>query len=129
MTDQKAGQLGTIAKSWLYPAKVNIEASMGFTFDGFDKSEKAYAFTNNNTATSPKAVFEVQASNENPLHNPAFTIHNWKGTKAKIKIKGATQKIEEIKQGIEYGINGNTLVVWVKAQITVPIQVSISPDK
>lgn len=125
MTDQKAGQLGTIAKSWLYPAKVNIEASTGFTFDGFDQSEKAYVFTDQSTDKSKKACFEVIASSENPLVNPAFTIRNWKGTKAKIKIKGATQKIEEMKQGIEYGIAGNTLVVWVKAEITVPIRISI----
>lgn len=129
MTNKKAGELSSIAKSWLYPAKVNIEASTGFAFDGFDKPEKAYKFTDQNTVKSRKAIFEVIANSENPLVNPSFTIHNWKGTKAKIKIKGATQKIEEIKQGIEYGMNGNTLVVWIKAEIIAPIQVSISPDK
>ena len=121
--------MASLAKSWLSPAAVKIEASAGLTFNGFDQSEKAYVFTDQSTDKSKKASFEVNASNENPLVNPAFTIRNWKGTKAKIKIKGATQKIEEMKQGIEYGIAGNTLVVWVKAEIAVPIQISIEPLK
>jgi hypothetical protein len=129
MTDQKAGELASLAKSWLSPAAVKIETSAGLTFNGFDQSEKAYVFTDQSTDKSKKACFEVNASSENPLVNPAFTIRNWKGTKAKIKIKGATQKIEEMKQGIEYGIAGNTLVVWVKAKITVPIRISIEPLK
>jgi len=129
MTDLKAGELGTVAKSWLYPAKVIIEASKGFTYDGFNSSERAYSFTDHNPGNSQKATFNLMACSDNPLHNPVFIIHNWKNKNAKLKIKGTNQKIEEIKQGIEYGVNGNALVIWIKAEITIPIEISISPCK
>jgi len=129
MTTKKAGELNGIAKSWLSPATVKAESSSSLISNGFNQSEKAYHFTDQNTKKSKKAIFEVSANSENPLVNPAFVIHNWKGIKAKIKIKGANQKIDEIKQGIEYGVNGNALVIWIKAEITVPIEISIAPCK
>ena len=126
MTGKGIEQLTNLAKSWLHPANIN-SISSGYVFDGYDRQQRAFSFTSATSNPKQPLQFKVEASKENPLHNPAFIIHNWGNKKAKIELEGSSQKIEDIRQDIEYDLDGNSLVIWLKTEVLKEVHFSISP--
>ena len=126
MTGKGIEQLTNLAKSWLYPAMIN-SISSGYVFDGYDQQQRAYSFTSDISNSKQPLLFKIEASKENPLHNPALIIHNWGNKKAKIELEGSSQKIEDIRQDIEYDLDGNSLVIWLKTEVLKEVHFSISP--
>jgi hypothetical protein len=126
MTEKNVGQLVPIAKAWLRPCEVEVKVN-GCAFEGYDRTQRAYCFSMERSGKSGGCVFVTRASESVPLLNPVFVVRNWTHATAKVRIKGSGQKIEEIRHGLEYGIGGNVLVVWVKARISHPVEVSIVP--
>jgi len=125
MTNKPVEQLIDLAKSWLQPAKIE-EISEGYTYEGYDRQEKAYCIKS--AANPPKPLlFMVASSKTHPLYNPAFIIHNWGDKQTKVEVKGGSQKPEEIKQAIECGLDGNNLVLWIKMNALQNVSFSISP--
>jgi len=61
------------------------------------------------------------------LHNPAFIIRNWGDKQAKVNVQGSNKKPEEIRQANEYGLEDNTLVLWLKMNLSEEVGFSISP--
>ena len=126
MTNKPAEQLINLAKSWLQPAKIEI-VSKGYVYEGYDRQEKAYCIKRAIANPQNTLSFIIESSKAYPLHNPAFIIRKWGDKQVKVKVEGSVQRPEEIRQAIEYGLDGNTLVLWFKVDLSEEVVFSISP--
>lgn len=126
LSDQPADRLLTVAKSWLRPAAVTMK-TQDATFDGYDRTQRAYVFTLRDSDTTRSIEFDIAATPETPLHNPAFIVHRWQGSGAKVVVNGGTPKPAEIQHAVEFGLTGNSLVVWLPADISTATRVCITP--
>jgi hypothetical protein len=124
MSDQPAERLLAVAKAWLRPAPVTLKTP-GATFDGFDRTQRAYVFTLRDADPTRGVEFDIAATPETPLHNPAFVIHRWQGAAAKVVVSGGPPNPAEIRQAVEFGLKDNSLVVWLSADITTATRVAI----
>jgi len=114
MTDLKTNALVALAKSWLKsPQLSNLS---GATSREYDRSERAYKLT----ATATKISFQIDASDANPIYNPAFVIKNWHSptAHASLKIDQVSYKTgPDFRQGVVIDTDGTyTLVIWLDFQ-------------
>jgi hypothetical protein len=125
LTDKSAKEQLPLAKSWATPAELKVKGD-GFYSDGYDPTQRAYVLN----CKSKGSVLNIQlaASDEQPIFNPAFVINGWGPSDAELKING-----KEIKRGRDYrfghrhGLEGSDLIVWIKAESTKPIQITLTP--
>jgi hypothetical protein len=124
MTDKPVGDLITLAKSWVSPPKLKIK-NLGYADGSYDKFQKAYLFKFT-TAENRELQFDLEASNQSPLINPAFIIKNWGQNDAKIMINGT-----KLQQGADFHLahkstlTGSDLIVWIKYQSTDLVTISL----
>ncbi len=93
----------------------------------YDIHQKAYVLTR--AAESVRMLrFDVQASREHPLVNPAFVVENWGSDKvATVEIQRHEARNIDIRQGIVRRANGvNALVVWIEMSTAEPLQITLS---
>jgi hypothetical protein len=127
MTDKDQKQLAILARSWNNPAELKLHGD-SFSNDGYDKNQRAYILTRTDNGKPSPLIFNIQASQKSPVANPAFVIKNWGDTDAVLKLDG-----KEIKRGktFRFGhrqtLESTDLIVWIKAESTKPIAVSIVP--
>ncbi len=110
-TLNNAGTLD-LAKSWMQsPA---VQSTSGITSNGYDMAERAYKFTSNSSTMQ----FTLNASSNNPIHNPAFVIKNWGGDDdAALSINSTPTS--NFKQGIVRDTDGTqTMVIYVPLKTT-----------
>jgi hypothetical protein len=116
MTDLKSGALVTLARSWLKSPQLTHVT--GATSQGYERSERAYKLT----AMAPTLSFQIEASDINPIYNPAFVIKNWHSptAQAALKIDGVPCKPgPDFRQGVIIDTDGTyTLVIWLDDQAT-----------
>ena len=114
MTDLKTNSMVTLARSWLKSPRLSNVS--GATSRGYDRSERAYKLT----ATAAKISFQIDASDANPIYNPAFVIKNWRSraANATLKIDQASCKTgPDFRQGVIIDTDGTyTLVIWLDCQ-------------
>jgi len=127
LTDKSVTELTALAKSWLHPADIS-SLSGGYVFDGYDQQQRAYSFTSVTSDPKKPLEFKVAAGKESPLYNPVVIVHNWGDREAWIKINDRSLKTEDIRQDIEYDLDGNSLVIWLKAEVWEEADFSISPN-
>jgi len=116
MTNLKTNQLVSLARSWLKAPQ--LSSVSGATSRGYDRSERAYKLT----ATAAKISFQIDASDTNPIYNPAFVIKNWHSptANATLKIDQVSYKTgPDFRQGFIIDTDGTyTLVIWLDYQAT-----------
>jgi hypothetical protein len=72
--------------------------------------------------------FELKASDDSPIVNPAFVIENWGLTGAELKLNSRTIRPgRDFRLGHRSGASGYDLIVWIKAESNKPTKVSLSP--
>jgi len=122
MSDKSPEALGTLAKSWFHaPRLQNME---GAKDAAYDRSQRAYVMTANDAEIS----FQLVASPQSPLFNPAFVIKHWqKEGKAQVRVKGKNlQAGPSFRQGTTYDTDGQPqMIIWLKLESKEPIRVSI----
>ncbi|MHC4843396.1 MAG: hypothetical protein ACYTEE_06300, partial [Planctomycetota bacterium] len=125
LTDQPIEKLAPIARAWLQPP--DVAAKAGFKFDTYNRDQRAFLFTKEDSSAS-KLEFKVEASNDNPLVNPAFVITNWGGKKAKLMVDGKeiTDK-KTFRQGHYKKLEGTDLIVFLKSEVFNPVIIEIAP--
>ena len=125
-TDKPISTLVPLARSWCNPPSVSD--TEGFKSDGYDKEQRAYIFSNKNRDNPSMLEFKLNATTDSPIVNPAFVIKGWGKKDAELKINGRT-----IKRGKDFRFGhcrtseGFDLIVWLKAQSTKPVKISLSP--
>lgn len=110
LTNSQPEELTNLNRSWNFAP--DLKVIQGATFLGYKKNEKAYHLHK----LGNKIQFEIDASKESPLINPAFVINNWGDDKSvlNLKIEGKVLKEgNEYHKGIEITPDGSfSLVVF-----------------
>jgi len=121
MSNKSPEKLVPLAKSWLNPAELKVKS--GCTSDGYDRAQRAYQLT---AADSTISVV-LDASEDSPVVNPAFVIKNWGQADAAIEVDGeSVPRGEDFRFGHPRTVKDKDLVVWVRAESTEPIEITLS---
>jgi len=127
MGDKDVKGLVPLARSWNYPAKLNL-IGKGFKSEGYDRYQRAYVLVCENKSNPSTLEFELAASDKSPVVNPAFVVKDWGEGGARLKINGENvRRRRNFRLGHNHRIEGSDLVVWIKRESTEPITVSLSP--
>jgi hypothetical protein len=127
LTNQSAGELVPLAKSWSYPASLTLKDDKGFKNEGYDQTERAYIIRCEESEDKSKVMFDLQASPDSPVINPAFIIKNWGKRDILLKINQKNiERGKEFRYGFRNTIENDDLVIWIKKNSTSPVQIEIS---
>ena len=124
MTDLPADSLNSLADSWLSaPAAMNVS---GGTSQGYDQPHRAYAFT----WQEAPLVFDIAASDRQPVHNICFEVRNWKGRNAAatLRVNGIPQEPgPAFRQGVKIDADGTySLIIWAEIRSRKPVNFEIA---
>jgi len=131
LTAKSAARLVPLAKSWSKPPELKLKKGLfgsDFESEGYDPTQRAYQLTCKQGGKPSRLEFELACTKASPAVNPAFVVKNWGRKSAALKING--KKIEQGKNfrvGHRHGLEGSDLVVWLKAESTKPLKISLSP--
>ena len=84
LTDQDKDGLVTLARSWTNPPSLTHKSPF-INASSYDQSEKSYII---DLLEHGNLQFEIEASPDAPLHNPAFVITNWGMSDISLTING-----------------------------------------
>jgi hypothetical protein len=122
-TDQEIETLVPSARYWQTPPEVT--GITGGEFLGFHRDEKAYHF---DSKSAPALSFSLEATDQSPVVNPAFVIHNCKAGQIELTIDG--QPVEagnEMRIGKEYDTEGRPMaIIWIKRMSSDPLDIQLS---
>lgn len=128
LTEKKAAELVPLAKSWARPAKLKIKGG-DFSDGDYDPTERAYEITCKKNQKPSTLNFEVAASKDSPIVNPAFVINGWGPGSAAIKMDGKTVKqSKDCRVGHRHRLEGSDLIIWLKSESTKPVKFTVTPD-
>jgi hypothetical protein len=127
MTNKAVAKLVPLAKSWLQPAELK-RAGGAYKSEGYDPTQLAYVLVRKKPGKSSEIKFELAASKESPVINPAFVIKGWGGDGASIRINGGeATRGKDFQTGHRRTADGTDLIVWIRVESTKPITVGLSP--
>ena len=127
-TQNTAGSLTSLARSWVMPPKLVIHA--GASQSQYDSTQRSYVISSSNKQEIDKLKLSLQADSESPVVNPAFVIKNWGNHQALLKVNGNV-----IPQGKAYRlghirrINQYDLVIWLKLESDQMVEISMDHNK
>jgi hypothetical protein len=126
LTDKPIEKLAPLARSWLQPARLKI-ISKGFHCEGYSRDQRAYILARE-TEQQSGLEFELPASEESPVVNPAFVIENWGEADAALKINGRrVNRGMVLRFGHRHSLEGSDLVVWLMLESVEPVRILLSP--
>jgi hypothetical protein len=110
-TDQSAGSLVPLARSWNHPPKVG--KPRGCEWQGYDKGQRAFVMG----ASGDEITFELKASQKSPLVNPCFVIEGW-DSEAQVAINRERRENDQlVRQGLVRATDGNLqLLIWINME-------------
>ena len=127
MSEKSVSELVPLARSWNYPAKLNL-AGNSFCSQGYDKYQRAYVLTCKNNGNPSTLKFELAASEDSPVVNPAFVIKGWGEGEAGLKVNGKPVKCgRSFRFGYRHTLESSDLIVWIKTESTKPVRILLSP--
>lgn len=118
MTDQSAGSLVSLAKSWLDAPP--LEPISDCRSLGYEAAQRAYVIC----ATGASPSFRITASARHPIVNLCLVVKNWNCEDAARLEINSTPELggPAFRQGIVLDPNGRrALVVWLQRQGTEPL--------
>lgn len=127
MTEKRASELAPLARSWNSPPPLRLSCR-GFRLERYDKTQRAYVIWCETPGNPGVLEFELPASGESPLVNPAFVIKNWGALRTVLKISGreAVQG-RDFRYGHHHRLEGSDLIVWIPMESVQPISLSLQP--
>ena len=127
MTDKGVKDLIGLAKSWNSPAAMNV-VSGNCRNGGFDKEQKAYMVELPDPRQADLLRLKFDANPDSPLVHPAVVVKNWPAdATARVEVNGRTLNADDIRLGLEHGLEGSNLVVWLGLETAKPIEIKIWP--
>jgi hypothetical protein len=127
LTTKTVEELLPLAKSWSYPAKLEIKGN-GFVSEGYDPTDMAYHISCEKPVKSGKLEMKLAASEDSPVVNPAFVIKGWGDADAALKINGKKIKRgKNFRAGLRDTLESTDLIVWLRTESTEPVKISLSP--
>jgi len=129
MTDKPIESLLPLARSWLSPAKLQINGS-DFIGKGYDRYQRAYVIEYIGAGKPPALEFTLQAGPDSPVVNPAFVVKNWGRAAAVLTIDGKTTRPgPDFRLGRRRRLEGTDLIVWLELESTRPVRVTLRPER
>lgn len=126
MTDQPAEKLLPLMRSWSKPAELK-PGSGDFSGLGYDPAQKAHLLKCGRPGATLR--FTLAASAESPLVNPALVILGWGAKDAKLLLDGTpVARGDALRLGHRQTLDGEDLVVWLKAESIEPLDFVIEPE-
>ena len=115
-----------IARSWLHAPDLKVSGT-GFASEGYSQDDRAYHFSK--AAKEPSRLnIHLQASEGSPAINPAFVVDGWGHVGAALKLNGKTAiEGKDFRLGYIDRLEGSSLVVWIRDQLTSATDISIVP--
>jgi hypothetical protein len=111
LTDRDKDELVTLAKNWTNPPAISHDSPLIMAAT-YDQSEKSYII---DLAKPGKLKFELEASMDAPLHNPAFVINNWGISEITLTVNGKTMnRGKDFRYGFRSGLESTDLIIWIK---------------
>jgi hypothetical protein len=125
MTDLPMEALVRVARSWNAPPR--LEVGPGFEDRGYDRGQRAFVL--GRTGDSAGALrIAVAASEQSPVHNPAFVVADWGDAGAALAIDGEpVAQGPDFRVGHRHRLEGADLVVWMRREATAPIEITLTP--
>lgn len=120
-TDKKAEDLLPLAKSWSQPPEV--KAANGVEIN-YNQAQRCFDIKMNEPSNEIR--FEILASQDSPILNPAFVIYNWGNRGVTLEING--QSItpgKGFRTGHRKRLDGTDLVSWMRYKSNEPATVII----
>jgi hypothetical protein len=128
MSNRSVKELGPLAKSWNRPAQLVMTAG-NFHSEGYDAYQRAYVLFCEEAGRPSTLEFELAASEDSPVVNPAFVVKGWGDAGASLKINGKTVKSGKgFRSGYSHSLESRDLVVWIDRKSDKPITISLSPE-
>ena len=125
LTEKSVTQLLPLAKSWLIPAELKLKTST-FQYQGYDPTQRAYVLTCKKAGKPAVIEFELLASDESPVVNPAFVIKNWGQAQPRLNINVKPVKPDKnFRIGHRHTLESSDLIVWLKIESTDKLKVSL----
>ncbi|HYG34790.1 MAG TPA: LamG domain-containing protein [Clostridia bacterium] len=127
MTDQPASSLLSLMRSWSKPAELKLVGD-AFQSESYDQAQKAYVLKRKQATASTPLKFELAASPESPIVNPAFVIKNWGEAGAELTLNGKkVPRGSRFRFGQRASLEGTDLVAWLKTESNSPLRITIQP--
>jgi hypothetical protein len=124
-TNQLAATL-TVARAWLQTPELKLSGE-DFASDGYSRDDRAYHLRRLSSGNT-KLEFTIQASDKSPAVNPAFVIDGWGRGGTSLKLNGKpVAEGKDFRVGHIDRLEGSSLVVWIRAQLTGPSNFSLTP--
>ena len=125
LSDKPIEHLVKLARSWLQAPKLKID-SENFSSKGYSRDQRAYVLQRKTSSRADTLEFELQATEDSPVVNPAFVIKKWDSTDAELKINGTRiNRGNKFRFGHRDTLDGSDLVVWLKYESTKPMRFSL----
>jgi hypothetical protein len=114
MTNKAVSELVPLAKSWLNAPRLKLACS-GCSSVGYDPTQMAYVVACGEPGKSCK--FELEASKDSPVINPAFVIKGWGESDVELAVDGKRIKRgKDFRFGHRYTLESTDLIVWVRTE-------------
>jgi hypothetical protein len=127
LSDRPIERLTHIASSWLQSPVLKI-TSQAYNSEGYSRDQRAYILSNSAPETTELLEFELLATSDSPLVNPAFVVKDWGEKGAGLKVNGdATEPGKTFRFGHRRRLGGTDLIVWLKTESTEPMKLSLVP--
>ena len=131
LTPKSAAQLVPLAKSWSKPPELKLKKGLfgsDFESEGYDPTQRAYQIVCKKRGKPSALEFELAASKDSPVVNPAFVIKGWGKEGAMLTLRGKTTKAGKgFRIGHRHTVDGSDLIVWVKTESTKPVKIKLTP--
>jgi len=116
-----------LAKSWLYAPQLRLKKG-NFVSRGYDPTQRAWVLVCKAPGKPSRLSFELAASAESPVVNPAFVIEGWGDADASLTVNG---KVRGRGSGFRLGhrrtVASSNLIVWFRHTSTGPVTVELTP--
>jgi hypothetical protein len=123
MTDKTAEQLLPLARSWYNPPQIKKSANLKASYD---QAQRAYILSVENE--SENIEFNIVASKESPVINPAFVIRDWGKNDLSLKINGKKiSRGKDFRYGCINRLESSDLVVWIRYESVESVEIILSP--
>jgi hypothetical protein len=123
MTERDIDGLVRLGRSWAMAGKLT-PAGDGLGGGNYDRGQRAYVLRRK--PGGGEIAFEIAASRDSPLINPAFLIEDWGDGEATLEIDGkAVKRGPACRIGRREQLDGTDLVVWLELDTEKPVKIRL----
>jgi hypothetical protein len=127
LTNKSVEQLAPLSRSWLKPAELKVKGR-AFNSKGYNRNQRAYILSRDPAHLPQTLEFELAASEDSPIVNPAFVIEGWGENDVSLKLNGNKIRLgRNFRYGHRHTLESSDLIVWINTESAKPVRISFIP--